>query len=81
VTRTISDLWLVIHSGCPLNIRAPVFSSRQIEGEVVRANAEHRSGRTDWVAVDLEEAIMVFSEIHAAATLNLFMRDLGRTRH
>jgi predicted lipoprotein len=54
VTRTISDLWLVIHSGCPLNIRAPVFSSRQIEGEVVRANAEHRSGRTDWVAVDLD---------------------------
>jgi hypothetical protein len=81
VTRTISDLWLVIHNGCPLNIRAPVFSSRQIEGEVARANAEHRSGRTDWVAVDLAEAIMVFSEIHAAATLNLFLRDLGRTRH
>jgi hypothetical protein len=52
-----------------------------IDGEVARANEERRSGRADWVAVDLAEAIMMFSEIHAAATLNLFLRDLGRTRH
>jgi hypothetical protein len=81
VARRISDLWLVIHDGCPLDVRAPVFSSRQIDGEVARANEERRSGRADWVAVDLAEAIMMFSEIHAAATLNLFLRDLGRTRH
>jgi hypothetical protein len=81
VARTISDLWLVIHNGRLLDIRAPVFSSRQIEGEVARANAEHRSGRTDWAAVDLAEAIIVFSETHAAATLNLYLQDLGRTRH
>jgi hypothetical protein len=81
VARTISDLWLVIHNGRLLDIRAPIFSSRQIEGEVARANVEHRSGRTDWVAVDLAEGIIVFSEIHAAANLKLYLRDLGRTRH
>ena len=55
---TISDLWLLTYHGRPVDIREPLFSSRQIEREIQRANKERRSGRADWTAVDLDEVIL-----------------------
>jgi hypothetical protein len=78
---TVSDLWFVAHDNCSVNIRAPLFSSCQIDHEVHRANMEHRDGRTDWVAVELEEVILVYGEKSAANALDRLMRDLGQTRH
>ncbi len=78
---TISDLWLVLHDDFPLDIRAPLFSSRQIESEVVRANFERRSGRTEWTAVDLEEAILAYGEGCAATAVNQLLQDLSPTCH
>jgi hypothetical protein len=54
---TIADLWLVTHDGLIPDIRGPLFTSRQIESQVRRANAECREGRSDWTAIDLEEVI------------------------
>ena len=59
---TIADLWLLTCDNGPPDIRAPLFSSRQIEGEVRRANEERRGGRTDWTAVDLEEVLLSYVE-------------------
>jgi hypothetical protein len=56
---SIADLWFLTYDNRPTDIRAPLFSSRQIEGEVRRANAERRCGRTDWTAIDLEEVILI----------------------
>jgi hypothetical protein len=78
---TISDLWLVTHDDTSVNIRAPLFDSLQIEREVRRANMEHRDGRTDWMAVDLEEVILVYGESKAANAINGLLRDMAQTRH
>jgi hypothetical protein len=59
---TIADLWLLTCENRPTDIRAPLFSSRQIEGEVRRANEERRGGRADWTAVDLEEVLLTYVE-------------------
>jgi hypothetical protein len=69
------------HHDYTLNIRAPLFTSRQIEGEVRRANVERREGRTDWMAIDLEEVIMMYGENRAADAIDLLLRDLGLARH
>ena len=55
--KTISDLWLLTYHGRPVDIREPLFSSRQIEPEIQRANKERRNGPTDWTAIDLDEVI------------------------
>jgi hypothetical protein len=60
VPTTIADLWLLTNDNRPADIRSPLFSSRQIEGEVKRANLERRGGRTDWTAIDLEEVILAY---------------------
>jgi hypothetical protein len=57
---TIADLWLVTHDGLIPDIRGPLFTSRQIESQVRRANAECREGRSDWTAIDLEEVILAY---------------------
>ncbi len=75
--RTISDLWLVAHTDRDLDLRAPVFTSHQIDGEVQRANLERRFGRADWVAVDLVEMIIVYGDKRAISAL----RGEGATRH
>jgi hypothetical protein len=49
--------------------------------EVNRANMERRDGRTDWMAVDLEEMILVYGENRAATAIDQLMRDLRKTRH
>ncbi len=78
---TITDLWLVTYIDCPLDIRAPLFSSRQIQSEVLRANQDHRDGRVDWIAVDLEEAILAYGKGCAASARNQLLRDLTPARH
>ena len=72
---TIADLWFLTHHDCHIDIRAPLFTSRQIEGQVRRANAERRDGRTDWTAVDLEEVILMYGETRAANAIDLLLRD------
>ena len=57
---TIADLWLLTYEGYRVDIRSPLFTSRQIEREVQRANWERRRGRTDWTAIDLEEVILEY---------------------
>jgi hypothetical protein len=74
---TISDLWFLTYEGMPVDLRAPLFSSRQVLGEVQRANRERRDGRRDWLAVDLEAVILIYGETRASIAL----RDLGETRH
>ena len=80
---TITDLWLVAYSGCPLAIRAPLFNSRQIQREVLRANHDHRGGRADWLAVDLEEAILTYGKGCAASARRQLLATIshrfGRT--
>jgi len=49
------------------DVRAPLFSSRQIEGEIRRANTERREGCADWIAIDLEEVIRTYLERAAAS--------------
>jgi len=78
---TISDLWFVTNDGCAVNIRGPLFTSRQIGREVLRANMERRNGRTDWLAIDLEQVVMVYAENSAASAIDHLMRDLSLTRH
>jgi hypothetical protein len=78
---TVCDLWFVTKEGCAVNMRAPLFTSRQIEREVHRANMERRDGRTDWMAIDLEEVIMVYGENRAATAIDHLMHDLRQTRH
>jgi len=78
---TISDLWLVTNDNTTVNMRAPLFNSVQIKHEVDLANMEHRDGRTDWVAVDLEEVILVYGENRAATALETLLRDLVQRRH
>jgi hypothetical protein len=53
----IADLWLLTRDGLIPDIRGPLFSSRQIEREIRRANDERRQGDTSWTAVELEETI------------------------
>jgi hypothetical protein len=77
---TIADLWFLTYDKRPTDIRAPLFSSRQIEGEVRRANAEHRCGRTDWTAVDLEEVIMTYVT-RAAEIASVAARQTIREPH
>ena len=62
---TIADLWLLTHSDYPVNIRSSLFTSRQIEGEVGRANKECRRGHSDWTAIDLETVIMAYVALSA----------------
>jgi hypothetical protein len=42
---------------------------------------ERRDGRTDWMAIDLEEVIMVYGENRAATAIDHLMHDLRQTRH
>jgi hypothetical protein len=58
-----------------------VFGSRQINGEVRRANIERRFGRTDWIAVDLAELILIYGETSAAPAIDALLTHLGQTRH
>ncbi len=78
---TVSDLWFVTNDTCALDLRAPLFTSHQVMREVNRANMERRDGRTDWMAVDLEEMILVYGENRAATAIDQLMRDLRKTRH
>jgi hypothetical protein len=55
-----TDLWLVTRDDLIPDIRGPLFSSRQIERQVQRANEERRDGRSDWTAVELEEVIEAY---------------------
>jgi hypothetical protein len=68
VPTTIADFWFLTqpHDYIP-DIRAPLFSSRQIEGEIRRANTERRGDRTDWTAIDLEEVIRMSLQRAAAS--------------
>jgi hypothetical protein len=61
VPTTIADFWFLTqpHDYIP-DIRAPLFSSRQIEGEIRRANTERRGDHTDWTAIHLEELIRMY---------------------
>ena len=68
---TIADLWFLTHDNGPTDIRGPLFSSHQIEGEIRRANKERRGGRTDWTAVDLETVILAYVE-QAAASASVY---------
>jgi hypothetical protein len=58
--NTIADLWLLTHDERPADIRAQLFSSRQIEAEIRRANRERRDDRADWTAIELEEVILAY---------------------
>jgi hypothetical protein len=64
---TIADLWLLTYDDYPVDIRGPLFTSIQIEGEVRRANRERRDNRTDWTAIDLEEVILGYLGMSLAA--------------
>jgi hypothetical protein len=77
VPITIADLWFLTYQGRPADLRAPLFTSRQIEGEVRRANAERRDGRTDWTAIDLEEVILAYLA-NAAAVASVRVRQRER---
>jgi hypothetical protein len=57
---TIVDLWLLTYEGRCIDIRSPPFSSRRIDREVQPVNWKRREGRTDWMAIDLEEAIFAY---------------------
>ena len=65
---TISDLWLLTYDKRPVDIRGPLYSSRQVEREVGRANAELRDGRSDWTSIELEEAIILDQERRCAVS-------------
>jgi hypothetical protein len=80
-TTTIADLWLVVHNDFATDIRAPLFTSHQIEDEILRANAECRYGRTDWAALDLEKAILAYGETCAATAVNPLLQELRATCH
>ena len=73
----IGDLWLLTFDDRPNDIGAPLFSSRQIEGEIRRANQERRAGRTDWTAIDLEEVILTY--VRRAAEMATFDAPKLRT--
>ncbi len=68
IVTTIADLWLLTYDGRPPDMRAPLFSSRQIELAVARTNDDRRDLRTDWTAVDLEEMIRLEVEACAATS-------------
>jgi hypothetical protein len=78
---TVSDLWFVTNDDHNVTLRAPLFTSHQIEREVHRANMERRDGRMDWMAVDLEEVILAYGDNRAAIVRDQLMRDPGQTLH
>jgi hypothetical protein len=41
---------------------------------------EHRDGRSDWMAVDLEEAILVYGDNRATTAMDQLLWDLGQNR-
>ena len=65
---SIADLWLLTYDNRTVDIRAPLYSSRQVEREVGRANAELRDGRSDWTSIELEEAILLDQEQRCATS-------------
>ncbi len=71
---TIADLWFLTQPNDYVpDLRSPLFSSRQIEREVHRANAERRGGCANWSAIALEEVMRMYLE-RASACIYVYQQ-------